>query len=297
MIIILVFLLIVLVSRLLLLQWDVRRMTEQLEEISKHFGTNELLRTNTHNKHLARFADKINQLIILFKQNQQTFEKRELELKQEITNISHDLRTPLTSIKGFSELLSDPALSEEEKKEFLAIIQKKIDNLIMIVDLFYELSQLDSSDKKLIMEQQYLDQIVEETMLMFYEEFENKQLKVDLDENNVSPIFADRKAAVRIVTNIIQNALTYAKSYVTISLTEDDKYIWLRTANDMEETDISELEHIFNRTFRLDSSRTGPQLGLGLHIVQQLVQKQGGQAIANVYENEFIIEVSFQKWH
>lgn len=272
-------------------------MTKQLEEISEHFGTNELLRTNTHNKYLARFADKINQLIILFKQNQQTFEKRELELKQEITNISHDLRTPLTSIKGFSELLSDPALSEEEKKEFLAIIQKKIDNLIMIVDLFYELSQLDSSDKKLIMEQQYLDQIVEETMLMFYEEFENKQLKVDLDENNVSPIFADRKAAVRIVTNIIQNALTYAKSYVTISLTEDDKYIWLRTANDMEETDISELEHIFNRTFRLDSSRTGPQLGLGLHIVQQLVQKQGGQAIANVYENEFIIEVSFQKWH
>lgn len=296
MIIILVFLLIVSVSRFLLLQWDVRRMTKQLEEISEHFGTNELLRTNTHNKYLARFADKINQLIILFKQNQQTFEKRELELKQEITNISHDLRTPLTSIKGFSELLSDPALSEEEKKEFLAIIQKKIDNLIMIVDLFYELSQLDSSDKKLIMEQQYLDQIVEETMLMFYEEFENKQLKVDLDENNVSPIFADRKAAVRIVTNIIQNALTYAKSYVTISLTEDDKYIWLRTANDMEETDISELEHIFNRTFRLDSSRTGPQLGLGLHIVQQLVQKQGGQAIANVYENEFIIEVSFQKW-
>ena len=297
MIIILVFLLIVSVSRFLLLQWDVRRMTKQLEEISEHFGTNELLRTNTHNKYLARFADKINQLIILFKQNQQTFEKRELELKQEITNISHDLRTPLTSIKGFSELLSDPALSEEEKKEFLAIIQKKIDNLIMIVDLFYELSQLDSSDKKLIMEQQYLDQIVEETMLMFYEEFENKQLKVDLDENNVSPIFADRKAAVRIVTNIIQNALTYAKSYVTISLTEDDKYIWLRTANDMEETDISELEHIFNRTFRLDSSRTGPQLGLGLHIVQQLVQKQGGQAIANVYENEFIIEVAFQKWH
>ena len=297
MIIILVFLLIVSVSRFLLLQWDVRRMTKQLEEISEHFGTNELLRTNTHNKYLARFADKINQLIILFKQNQQTFEKRELELKQEITNISHDLRTPLTSIKGFSEFLSDPALSEEEKKEFLAIIQKKIDNLIMIVDLFYELSQLDSSDKKLIMEQQYLDQIVEETMLMFYEEFENKQLKVDLDENNVSPIFADRKAAVRIVTNIIQNALTYAKSYVTISLTEDDKYIWLRTANDMEETDISELEHIFNRTFRLDLSRTGPQLGLGLHIVQQLVQKQGGQAIANVYENEFIIEVSFQKWH
>lgn len=296
MIIILVFLLIVLVSRLLLLQWDVRRMTEQLEEISKHFGTNELLRTNTHNKHLARFADKINQLIILFKQNQRTVEKREMELKQEITNISHDLRTPLTSIKGFSELLTDPALTVAEKKEFLAIIKKKIDNLIMIVDLFYELSQLDSSDKILNMEQLYLAQIVEDSMLMFYEDFENKQLKVHLDESNVSPILADRKATVRIVTNIIQNALTYAKSYVTIRLTEDEKYIRLQAANDMEETDISEPEQIFNRTFRLDSSRTDPQLGLGLHIVEQLVHKQGGEAVANVRENEFIIEVSFQKW-
>ena len=74
-------------------------------------------------------------------------ESREMELKQEITNISHDLRTPLTSIKGFSELLTDTSISEVKKKEFLAIIQKKIDNLTMIVDLFYELSQIDSSDK------------------------------------------------------------------------------------------------------------------------------------------------------
>lgn len=95
-----------------------------------------------------------------------------MELKREITNISHDLRTPLTSIKGFSELLTDPSISEAERKEFLAIIQKKIDNLTMIVDLFYELSQLDSSDKKLTMEKQFLDQIVVDTMLMFYEDFE-----------------------------------------------------------------------------------------------------------------------------
>ncbi|AST94254.1 sensor histidine kinase [Sutcliffiella cohnii] len=295
-IIILGFLLMVSVSKLLLFHWDIRRMTKQLEEISENFGTNELVRTNTHNKNLSRFATKINQLIQLYKQNQQSVERREMELKQEITNISHDLRTPLTSIKGFSELLTDPSISEGEKKEFLEIIQKKIDNLTMIVDLFYELSQLDSSDKKLTMEKQSLDQIVVESMLMFYEDFEKEQLQVQLVEESVPPILADNKATVRIVTNIIQNALTYAKSYLKISFVEEEEYIRLRAVNDVEKIDAAKLQQIFNRTYRLDSSRTGTHLGLGLHIVQQLVNKQGGKAVANVRDNEFIMEVSFRKW-
>lgn len=294
--IVLIFLLIVVLCMLLLVHWDIRRMTKQLEEIIENFGTNELVRTNTHNKNLSRFASKINQLIQLFKQNQQSVEAREMELKREITNISHDLRTPLTSIKGFSELLTDPSISEAERKEFLAIIQKKIDNLTMIVDLFYELSQLDSSDKKLTMEKQFLDQIVVDTMLMFYEDFEKKQLKVSLDEGTVPPVLADNKAIVRIVNNIIQNALTYAKSYFRITYVEEEKYIWVRAVNDVEKVNATELQQIFNRTYRLEPSRTGTQLGLGLHIVQQLVHKQGGKAVADVHENEFRIEVSFRKW-
>ncbi len=294
--IVLIFLLIVVLCMLLLVHWDIRRMTKQLEEIIENFGTNELVRTNTHNKNLSRFASKINQLIQLFKQNQQSVEVREMELKREITNISHDLRTPLTSIKGFSELLTDPSISEAERKEFLAIIQKKIDNLTMIVDLFYELSQLDSSDKKLTMEKQFLDQIVVDTMLMFYEDFEKNQLKVSLDEGIVPPVLADNKAIVRIVNNIIQNALTYAKSYFRITYVEEEKYIWVRAVNDVEKVNATELQQIFNRTFRLEPSRTGTQLGLGLHIVQQLVHKQGGKAVADVHENEFRIEVSFRKW-
>ena len=83
MIMILIFLLIVTIFRLLLFQWDVKRMSKQLEEIGGNFGTNELVRTNTHNKSLTRFATKINQLIHLFKQDQQSAERREMELKDE----------------------------------------------------------------------------------------------------------------------------------------------------------------------------------------------------------------------
>jgi len=295
-IIILILLLIVNIGMLLLYHWDIRRMTNQLEEIIENFGTNELVRTNTHSKSLIRFITKINQLIHLFKQDQQYTQKREKELKQEITNISHDLRTPLTSIKGFSELLTNPSLSEAEKKEFLAIIQKKIDNLTMTVDLFYDLSQIESSDKQLIMEQQFLDQIVVEAMLMFYNDFDKSQLAVHVDEVDVCPIFADKKATNRIVINIIQNALRYAKSYFTINLIEEEEYVRLRATNDVDEFDCTELSRIFDRTYRLDTSRTGGQVGLGLHIVQQLINKQGGKVVADVHENVFRIDVSFKKW-
>lgn len=271
-------------------------MTKQLEEIIENFGTNELVRTNTHHKNLMKFTEKINQLIHLFKQDQQRTLNREMELKQEITNISHDLRTPLTSIKGFSELLMDESLPEAEKKEFLEIIQKKIDNLTMVVDLFYELSQLDSSDKQLNMEKLLLEQIVVETMLLFRENFEEREIKVHMDDTAVSPILADKNAVSRIVTNLIQNAIHYGKSYFKLTLLEDDGFIRLRAVNDMEKVDVTEIQRIFDRTVRLDASRTGNRLGLGLHIVQQLVEKQGGKAVADVREQEFLIDVSFKKW-
>ena len=295
-ILVLLLVLVVLGTMLLLMHWDIREMTKQLQDIHEHAGTNELVRTSTHNRSLSRFAAKINQLIHLSKQNQQAVEKRELELKQEITNISHDLRTPLTSIKGFSELLTDSSIPEAERKEYLAIIQKKIDHLTATVDLFYELSQLDSSDKKLLMEKQFLSQTVGETMLIFYDEFEKKQIRINFDERPISPVFADHQATVRIISNIMQNALTYAKSYLTVSFEEEEDYIWLRAANDVEGINGKELQKIFNRTYRLDPSRTGSRLGLGLHIVQQLVEKQGGKAAASVRDHEFVIEISFRKW-
>ncbi|WP_244895328.1 sensor histidine kinase [Evansella clarkii] len=295
-IIILAFLLLVSAGMLMLIHYDMKRMTRQLDGIINNFGTNELVRTNTHSKSIVRFISKINQLIHLFKQDQQLTQRKERELKQEITNISHDLRTPLTSIKGFSELLTDPSLSKEEKQEYVAIIQKKIDNLTMMVDAFYEISQLESSDKPFHMEKLFLNQIVVDAMLIFYDDFEKRQLTVEIDEDSIPPIMADEKATNRIVANLIQNALRYANSKVAITFSEEEEYVRLRVANDVDEFDRTELHRIFDRTFRLDTSRTGGELGLGLHIVQQLINKQDGNVEADVHENEFRIDVLFRKW-
>ena len=293
---ILIGLLLILFASYLLLRYDIRMMTKQLDGIIENFGTNEIVRTSTHNRSLSKFAANINKLIFAFKQDQQRGIAREVNLKQEITNISHDFRTPLTSMKGFSELLSDPSLTESEKKEYLAVVQKKIDHLIDIVDLFYELSQLNSSDQHMLIEKVDLNQTVIDVLLSSYDEFEKKQLEVHFEESTVPPILADQKAVSRIVANIIQNALSYSKSTVTIRLTEEGGYIRLHVTNDFESIDAAQVERIFDRTFRMDGSRADGQLGLGLHIVRQLIGNLGGQAVADVDGDTFTLEVSFRKW-
>ncbi|MEF3327475.1 sensor histidine kinase [Oceanobacillus oncorhynchi] len=296
-IVILSILLVVCISMLLLLYWDIRRITSQLKGINENFGTNELIRTNTHSRGLLRFIENINQLIHLFKQDQQRKQRREEALKQEITNLSHDLRTPLTSIKGFSELMADPSLSDAEKKDFLAIIQKKIDHLTMMVDQFYELSQIESSDQKFSIQQVSLNQLVVDTMLLFYHDFEKNKLQIEIDETAVPPILADEKAVHRIISNIVQNALRYAESYFTIRLAEEEECVKLEAENDITVLDDkTELHRIFDRSYRMDSSRAGGQLGLGLHIVRQLVMKLGGQIDAKLEDNKFQLVVLFKKW-
>ncbi|WP_066193493.1 sensor histidine kinase [Gracilibacillus timonensis] len=294
-IIVLAVLLVISIGRLVFLHWEIKGMTHQLMNIIEHFGTNELVRTNTRNKNVVRFLSRINQLLRLFKQDQQQAQKREKELKQEITNISHDLRTPLTSMQGFTELLNDPSLSEAERSEFLQIIQQKMDHLTMTVDMFYEISQIDSADQPLETEQVSLDQIVIETMLMFYNDFEKSNLQVKMEETPVSPIWADKKAVHRIINNIIQNALRYAQTYFSIDWVEEDDYVRLHAANDITGVNQKDVERMFDRSFRIDQSRADGHLGLGLHIVQQLVDKQGGHVTAYLHENEFQIEVWFRK--
>src|SRR5690625_1614555 len=121
----------------------------------------------------------------------------------------------------------------------------------MMVDVFYELSQIDSSDNQMTMEQQFLDQIVVEAMLMFYNDFEESQLRVHVDEVILSPILADQKATNRIVTNIIQNALRYAKSYLTINLIEEEEYVQLSAVNDVDEFDLTNHYLFFDCTYSL----------------------------------------------
>ncbi|MBM7837033.1 signal transduction histidine kinase [Alkalihalobacillus xiaoxiensis] len=281
--------------KLLLLRLEMKSISKQVDTIVKQFGTNQLVQTKTHSNLSAPLITNINQLIQLYKQDQQEKTLQEKELRQEMTNISHDLRTPLTSLKGFSELLLDSNLSESEKIEYVSIILKKIDQLTLISESFYELSQLDSADVQAQIEPLSVDQIMMEALVLYHDQFEKSALTIEVDELYDWTIKADRHMTIRILSNVLANALTYATSYLTITLRNEDEHAIIRIANDVDSFDQNKLDRIFERSFRLEPSRTNGRLGLGLHIVQKLVGKQGGKVKADVQEGEFSIEVWLRK--
>lgn len=282
------------IYKLLIIRWDMKKMAGQLKDVNEHFGTNELIRTNSHDQLTSEFAKEINKLIHLYKENERYLEKRETELRTEITNISHDLRTPLTSMKGFSQLLLE-GVPDAKRKEYIDIIIGKIDLLTNQVDLFYELASIHSADYKLEMTSLFLNEVIEEKALLFYPDFRKKSLDVQLVNMKESHVIASKEALERVLVNIIQNALRYATSYFHLTLQEEEKYFYLYAENDAEELTEEDIAAIFNRSYRKDPSRSSGQLGLGLHIVKQLMEKQGGEVDAQLKDKKFLLQLKFYK--
>mgnify|MGYP005982843469 CR=1 FL=1 len=286
----------ILIAILVLRQWNLKKMNQQLQQIIRQFGTNELLRSNLPGKELNHFVANVNKLIMLFKQEEQATIRKNRELKQEITNISHDIRTPLTSIKGFSELLQDSQLSMSQKAEYLDIIQKKADTLLRTVNIFYEISQLESEDKDFKIQAFPLGELLVETILAFQADFENKNIEVSIEEAHFShPVLADKEETERILLNLIQNALRYAQTFFQLSITENDDFLILEAKNDGETITPTEIEKIFDRSYTIDQSRQGGQTGLGLYIVKTIAKKQGGDVQASFQDGLFSLSVYFKK--
>ncbi|MEK0153278.1 HAMP domain-containing sensor histidine kinase [Tetragenococcus halophilus] len=270
-------------------------LTKQIENIYANFGTNELLKIQSQSKNKVAFVTALNQLLRRYKKEQQYYAKREKDLRKEMTNISHDLRTPLTSIKGFTELLQSKRFSPNEEQEYLDIIYKKVALLTKLTESFYVISQVESDDYPIQTEKLDLNQLVIDLMMSFFDEFNKASLTVSIDETNLPEISVDLKATSRIFTNLIQNAVRYAKNYFRITFAEDERFVILTFANDVYDFDETQLTAIFKRSFSMDTSRSKGETGLGLYIVKKLVEKQQGKVKAAVNDNEFSLSLYFLK--
>lgn len=275
-------------------KYALRELTQELKTIHENFGTNELVKTQVQSREMVDVVSSMNQLLLRHKDEQQLAIKKEQDLRREITNISHDLRTPLTAIKGFTELLQTD-VSANDRQEYLTIIERKIALLSKLTDSFYLISQIESQDYPIQKELIDLNQLVIDLMMSFFEEFEQQAMVITVDEAKLPWIYLDEKATSRVVTNLIQNAIRYAHSYLRIIFIERDDVVQVTFINDVVDFDTTQLVAIFDRSFSMDASRTKNQTGLGLYIVKKLMEKQHGEVSAQLKNNEFYLTLTFQK--
>lgn len=294
-IVFLLFIIIILIIFLILLIRNIKALRFDVEKLNNR-KTNELLKIKYPSIEIEKLIIEINKSIILRKETEEKYRCMDLELRQAIANISHDLRTPLTSIIGYVQLLKDESIDKDVKEEYLNIIEKRSIVLKNLISSFYDLSRLQANEYDLDIEKVNLNNILCEIIAAFYEEISSKGIEpsIDIDENSYK-VYGDKKAINRIFTNLINNILKYAKDCVSISLKKENDYIITKFSNRTDEIEEIDVDRIFERFFTVDRMRTGQNTGLGLAITKILVEKQGHEIWAEKDEDLNIISIII-KW-
>lgn len=283
--------LIVLLIIFILKTKEINRLTLELKKLNSE-GKIEKLRLSLPNKNIENLIVEINTLIDDKRKMENIYKEKDMELREAIANMSHDLRTPLTSIMGYVYLLNDDKLDKEERKEYLKIIEKRSAVLNDLITNFYGLSRIQADQYEIKLEPVNLELVLGEIIAAFYETLDYKFGEPEINiEEGLGPVLADKQALNRIFTNLIENIIKHGEGEVKISLKKKNKYIVMEFSNKAEDLESKDVNRIFEKFFTKDRMRTGQNTGLGLAIVKLLVEKQGQKIEAKKVGNRLVINI------
>lgn len=242
-------------------------------------------------KNINFMADKINEKI----ENEKRIEVSKNSL---ITNVAHDIRSPLTSIIGFLQIVKNSEYkSQEEMKRFIGICLKKAETMKKLTDNLFMFTKLNDSSVKLHLSTICLNELIYQLIDEFEMAFENSKLKI-IDNICTESIMitVDVNLFVRALNNLMYNALKYSfkPSNVHVSLIQHDKKVVLGIRNRCENLNVETINTLFEKFYRADASRTNPDegSGLGLSITKSIIERHGGNICANCEKDMITFTVS-----
>ena len=280
--------------KLLLIKRSMGDIKEQLSR-TRETGYNKQLTISLADKTLSSMAAEINENLSFQSSLKLRFEQAERSVRESVSDIAHDLRTPLTVIKGNLQMLENsPSLSDKDKA-YIAVCKEKSDLLRSMADDFFELSLLESDSTPPALKKVNIINLLMEFLA------ENEAV---ITANSLTPeikfpektvfIYADEALLLRMLSNLLNNVLKYAKGSFGIEVrAEEDRLDILFSNNIGSEADFDPAR-LFDRTYRGDRARGGQGAGLGLYIVKLLCEKQGGKVTAFICENRLFIKMSFK---
>lgn len=269
---------------------EIKKITKQVDFIKNH-ETNKLLTGGGNNTEINALINQMNQLILLQREIAKEYQIKDEGFKEALTNISHDIRTPLTSLTGYFQLLVETE-DEAERKKYLAIIQTRIGHLRNILEDLFTYTKIQDHHYQLQQKNCDLTRILQKNLLSYYEEFNRKNIEPQLILSNKPLIVLSNQVALdRIFSNLINNSLNHGKNYVGIRLVEEKEQVMIVFENDVEEGVVIDLENVFTRFYKSDPARTVNSTGLGLTIVKDFVESMDGSIQASMNRNIFRIQI------
>lgn len=257
-------------------------MAQQLER-----ETNTLLSVSSGDREMRALADALNGQLAQLRAERQRYQHGDLELKEAITNISHDLRTPLTAIVGYLALLEGEEKSETVER-YLSQISNRTQVLHQLSEELFAYALL-TAPQPLHPQRVDLRALVEEALLSYCGAMEQRGMEptIQLPEGRVERNL-DPTAAGRVLSNIISNALKYSAGDFAVTMTPDGVIIFANSAPDLNPVLV---QRLFDRFFTVETARHST--GLGLSIAKLLTQQMEGTLEAKYQEGQLVITLSF----
>lgn len=273
-----------LVIKLLLIKRSAREISEKLKE-KLDSDTNTLIDISSGDKDMRALAAALNDELGELRRQRIVCVQGDTELKNAITNISHDLRTPLTAVCGYLELLEREDLNNTSR-QYLAHISNRTEAMKQLTEELFRYS-VTVSEKEPVFERICINEVLEESVASFYGAINERGIEpsIDITEKKIIRI-SDKTALSRIFSNIISNALKYSSGDLSIIMNEQGEITFKNSSENLDKISVSRL---FDRFYTVEDGNSST--GLGLSIAKVLCERLGGEIGAEIENKKLVIRL------
>lgn len=276
-----------LILKIIIMKNEINNIGKSISSII-NTDTNNLITISTNDSELKKLANVLNKSLKELRQLELEYKNGNQELKSSIANISHDLRTPLTAIRGYLDLMDNNNLTEKQIK-YLKIIDSKVNDLTELTEQLFDFSKSIDIQNEIKKENICINDILEDSLASFYSLFKEHNItpNIDICKDKVIRLLNENMLK-RIFENIISNAIKYSERDFKVKMFDDGT---IEFSNKTDKLDQVSLEKIFDRYYTVRNAKKSN--GIGLSIAKQLVNLSDGKITAK-YENGYlIIQVKF----
>lgn len=295
---------IIMAAVLLKIRAQLRDINDQLDFLYEN-DTNMLIGTDTNLIYLGQFKQRVNRFVEQWHKKRAEAAKKEQMISDTYTNLSHDIRTPLTSLDGYFQLLKDEK-DEKLQAHYIGIIQERIASLKDMLEELFMFTKLKNDTFKLEMDRCCVSRLLKQTVFSYYDEWKMRGIEpvVDICDEQIF-ILANTQALKRVFQNVIKNGLVHGKSDIEIRLytkalgnvsdkNKGNRMVNISVSNTIENPENVDVSQVFERFYKADEARSVTSSGLGLSIAKELVERMDGKINAQIEDNRFCINISYR---
>ena len=265
---------------------QIAEMTDVLVDVKNGNGNRRIL--SATNELTAPLAYEINEIVVAYESRLSTVRQTEETNRQLMTSLSHDVRTPLTTLIGYLDAAHKGLVTGKDRDDYIETARRKAHDLKEYIDVLFDWFKLNSNEFALEIQSVEAAELTRNILIDWIPIFEDKQVDYDIDipEQPVR-VRLDMDSYMRIINNLIQNVIAHSHAdKIKIALSKKENNMELLLADNGVGIEKEDLKHIFERLYKCDKGRSEKGSGLGLSIVHQLVEKMGGSITVESFPGE-----------